>query len=214
MQHRLRKHLSGSWNGEDHNQIRAMIDKAPQAAAVRLLALEARSGKIGFVIFEGPARLLDWGVLGCTEPTSRLCEVVARRVRPLLLRYQPLAVVMRRDNHYSLQSPSRLRASIRAIKKEARRCEVEFRLLRTKSRKRFFVQFGRSAKHQIAALTAQLFEEIYWRAQPERKAWHSESYHTVIFDAAATGLVAFADEFDPDAMKELVKTRESFRRLP
>jgi hypothetical protein len=41
------------------------------------------------------------------------------------------------------------------IGNEFDRCEVEFRLLRTKSRKRFFVQFGRSAKHQIAALTAQ-----------------------------------------------------------
>jgi len=94
-----------------------MIDKASQAAAIRLLALEARSGKIGFVIFEGPARLLDWGVLGCAEPTSHLRSVVERRVRPLLFRYRPLAVVMRRDNHYSLQSPSRLRVSIRAIKR-------------------------------------------------------------------------------------------------
>jgi hypothetical protein len=51
-------------------------------------ALEARSGKIGFVIFEGPARLLDWGVFGCTELTSRLREVVAKRVRPLLFRHQ------------------------------------------------------------------------------------------------------------------------------
>jgi hypothetical protein len=190
-----------------------VIDKIPLATADRLLALEARSGKIGFVIFEGPSRLLDWGVLGCAESTGRLGEVVAKRVRPLLFRYRPLAVVMRGDNHYSSRSPARLRVSVRSIKKEARLCEVEFRLVKTKSRKCFFVQVGCSAKHQVVQLIAQLFEEIYWRAQPPRKAWHSESYHTVIFDAAATGLVAFADEFAPDGVKELLAT-ESFRRLP
>jgi hypothetical protein len=181
-----------------------VIHKVTLATAERLLALEARSGKIGFVIFEGPGSLLDWGVLGCAEPTSRLRKVVAKRVRPLLFRYRPLAVVMRGDNHYSSRSPARLRVSARSIRKEAHLAEVEFRLVKTKSRKRFLVQLGCIAKHQVVQLIARLFEEIYWRAQPQRKAWHSESYHTVIFDAAATGLVAFADEFDPNGVKELL----------
>ena len=45
-----------------------------------------------------------------------------------------------------------------------------------------FVQVGCDAKYQVAQLIAELFKEISWRAQPRRKAWHSESYHTVIFD--------------------------------
>ncbi len=189
-----------------------MIDNAELPTAARLLALEIRSQKMGFVVFEGPTRLLDWGFRSHAYPTCRLREVVAKRVRPLLFRYGPSAVVMRRDNHYSSQSPARLRISVGTIRKEANRCGVEFRLLRTKSRKHFFVQVGCATKYQVAQLIAKLFKEISWRAQPKRKAWHSESYHTVIFDAAATGLVSFATEFNPDAVRELIANTESFRR--
>jgi hypothetical protein len=59
-----------------------------------------------------------------------------------------------------------------------------------------------------------LFEELSLMVQPERKAWHSESYHTVILDAAATGLVAFADEFNADGVRELMANTKSFRRSP
>jgi hypothetical protein len=191
-----------------------MIDNAELPTAERLLAFEIRSQRIGFVAFDGPTRLLDWGVRSCAHPTRRLHEIVAKRVRPLLLRYEPLAVVMRRDNHYSSQSPARHRISVAAIRKEAHRCGIEFRLVRTKSRKHFFVQVGCDAKYQVAQLIADLFKEISWRAQPKRRAWHSESYHTVIFDAAATGLASFAEEFDPDAVRELIANTESFRRPP
>src|ERR1039458_4917474 len=172
-----------------------MIDTVELPAAERLLALEVRSRRIGFVVFEGPSRLLDWGVRDCSCPTRRLDEVVAKRVRPLLFRYTPFAVVMRRENQYLSQTATRLRIAMGAIKREAHRCGVEVRLLKTKPRKHFFDQLRYRTKHQVAQLIADLFEELSWRAQPQRKAWHSESYHTVIFDAVATGLAAFADEF-------------------
>jgi hypothetical protein len=101
-----------------------------------------------------------------------------------------------------------------AIKEEARRCSVETRLLKTKPRQHFFDQLRRGTKHQIAQLIADLFEELSWRVQPQRKAWHSESYHAVIFDAAATGLAAFAEEFNPNSVQELIAMTESFRRPP
>ncbi len=189
-----------------------MIQDATINTGERLLALEIRSQKIGFVVFDGPTRLLDWGIKTCLHPTRRLHEVVTKRVRPLLFRYRPFAVVMRRDNHYSSQTTARLRISAGAIKREARRCGVKFRLLRTKTRKHFFAQFRCDTKHQVAQLIANLFEELSWMVAPKRKPWHSESYHAVIFDAVATGLVAFAAEFNPDAVRALIATRESFRR--
>jgi hypothetical protein len=156
------------------------------------------------VVFEGPARLLDWGVQSCASPTTGLPVVVAKRVRPLLLRYRPFAVVMRYDNQHSLRTAERIRTSIDAISREAHRHGVEIRLVKTKSRNQFFIQLRRNAKHQVATLIADLFEELSLMVRPERKAWHSESYHTVIFDAAATGLVAFANDFYPDGVRELV----------
>jgi hypothetical protein len=101
-----------------------------------------------------------------------------------------------------------------AISREAHRCGAKIRLVKTKSRNRFFVQLRRNAKHQVAPLIADLFEELSLMVQPERKAWHSESYHTVIFDAAATGLVAFAEEFNPEGVRELLATTDPFGRPP
>ncbi len=191
-----------------------MIEDVTIHAVERLLALEIRSQRIGFVVFEGPTRLLDWGVRSCSHPTRRLHEVVAKRVRSLLFRYRPFAVAMRSDNHYSSQTTARLRISVGAIRREANRCGVKLRLLKTKPREHFFVQLRCGTKHQVAQLMAALFEELSWRVPPKRKPWHSESYHTVIFDAAATGLVAFAEEFNPDAVRELIATTEPFRRPP
>ena len=191
-----------------------MIQDATINTGERLLALEIRSQRIGFAVFEGPSRLLDWGIKTCLDPTCRLREVVTKRVRPLLFRYRPFAVVMRRDNHYSSQTTPRLRISVGAIRREARRCGVKFRLLRTKARKRFFVQLRCDTKHQVAQLIADLFEELSWMVPPKRKPWHSESYHAVVFDAVATGLVAFAEEFNPNAVRNFISTTEPFRRLP
>jgi len=191
-----------------------MIQDAMINTVETLLALEIRSQRIGFAVFDGPTRLLDWGIGTCLHPTCGLHDVVAKRVRRLLFRYRPFAVVMRRDNHYSSQTTARLLISVGAIRREARRCGVKFRLLRTKARKRFFVRLGYNTKHQVAQLIANLFEELSWTVPPKRKPWNSESYHTVIFDAAATGLAAFAEGANREAVRELITTTEALSPGP
>ena len=191
-----------------------MVDNVGLQPAGRLLAVEVRSRRIGFVVFEGPTRLLDWGVRGCQSPTRVLDKVVAKKVRPLLSHYRPFAVVMRRENQYVSQTAKRFRISVNAIRKEAHRSGVETRLLKKKSIKRFSDQLQYGAKHQVAEVIAGLFEELSWKAQPQRKAWHSESYHTVIFDAVVTALVIFGDEFNSEGVEELIAKTKSFRRLP
>jgi hypothetical protein len=191
-----------------------MIDNVELQSAERILAFEVRSRRIGFAALEGPTRLLDWGVRSCSCPTPGLRECVAKIVKPLLFHYDPVAVVMRRENQYSSKTASRLRVSMGAIRREANRCGIEFRFLKTKARKRFFVQFRCETKYQIAQLIAELFEELAWRVQPRRRAWHSESYHAVIFDATATGLADFADEFNSDTVQEVDSSERVFSSAP
>jgi hypothetical protein len=121
---------------------------------------------------------------------------------------------MRRENQHSSQNTGRIRTSIGAIRKEAYRCGVEVRVVATKSRNHFYAQLGRGPKHEVAPLVAELFAEFSSMVQPQRKAWHSENYHAVILDAAATGIVAFAAEFNPDGVRELIANTKSFRRPP
>lgn len=150
----------------------------------------------------------------CACPTPRLHECVTKIVKPLLFRYEPFAVVMRRENQHSSKTASRLRISMGTIRREANRCGAEFRLLKTKIRKRFFVQRQCDTKYQIAQLIAELFEELWWRVQPQRRAWHSESYHAAIFDAVATGLAAFADEFNSDTVQGIDSNDRVFSPAP
>ena len=86
--------------------------------------------------------------------------------------------------------------------------------MKTKVRKRFFVRFRCDTKHQIAQLIAELFEELSWRVQPQRRAWHSESYHAVMFVAVATGLAAFADEFNSDTVQGVDSNGRVFSPAP
>jgi hypothetical protein len=190
-----------------------MNENVKPDAGKRLLALEIRSRKIGFVVFDTPTRLLDWGTSSsCSHPTRDLHEVVTKIVRSLFHRYRPCAVVMRRPGSFSSKNRMRFRISAGAIKRESDRHGVQFRFLKTKPRKQFFVQLRCRTKHEVEQLISDLFEELSWNVPSKRKPWHSESYSTVMFDAAATGLFAFADEFSPDGVRKLIAAAESFHR--
>ena len=82
----------------------------------RVLALELRPRSLGFVVFEGPEQLLDWGVKSlCNFPGHEVpaCE----RVSPLLGEFQPAVVLLKSSvwerKMTSVQSPVRPRCRIR-----------------------------------------------------------------------------------------------------
>ena len=160
----------------------------PQSS--RLLALEIRPRKFGFVVFEGPTRLLDWGVRSYPGRGTHRRSTVTKRICVLLDLYAPSVLVMRRRDSSSRKARKVILSAVQAIRTEARSRSVKLQSVDTREIRCFFAEHGCTTKHQIASLLAEWFEELSWKMPPERKAWQSEAYIMLIFDAAATG-VAF-----------------------
>ncbi len=157
----------------------------------RLLALEIRPWKFGFVVFEGPTRLLDWGVRSYPARGDHRQAILEKRIRVLLELYAPSTVVMRRRNSTSRKTRKAILSAVQAIRTEVRRRSIKLQALDTREIQCFFAEHDGTTKHQIASLVAKWFEELSWKLPPKRKPWQSETYTTPIFDAAATGIAFF-----------------------
>lgn len=161
-----------------------------------LLALDIRAQGLGFAVFEGPARLFDWGTREYGGTGQRLRDAVVKRISLLLDFYGPSALVIRRIRVHSPKISRQLRHIINTIRVEAKRRSVGVKVLSAKSVKKFFAQSGPTTKDEIASTLAEWFEDIAWKLPKRRKPWQPERYNMVIFDAVATGVTFFGSR-DP-----------------
>jgi hypothetical protein len=157
----------------------------------RLLALAIRSSKMGFVVFEGPAQLLDWGVRWFGVRKSSLRSRVSRRVEALLRIHNPLTVVACDRTYYSAAANRRFAIIVSSIRAETRRHSATFKILSTPQVQRHFALRGYVTKHGIATDLSSRFEELSWRLPTRRKPYEREAPAMVIFDAAANGLAFY-----------------------
>jgi len=159
----------------------------------RLLALEIRLSKIGFVVLEGPTKLLDWGVgvrwFGRNKRSLK--HAVPNRLRALMHLHGPSVVVARWISHYSAPANKRFATILRAIRAECRRDSAEFKALPTRQVQRHFALLGHTTKHEIATSLAERFEELSWKLPRPKKSYQSEAPAMLLFDAAATGVTFF-----------------------
>ena len=167
-------------------------EKPPQED--RLLALEIRPQKFGFVVFEGPS-LLDWGVRSYVGPSAHRRATLKKRIRVLLESYAPVSVVMRRRNSSSRKARTAILSAIQTIEIEARTRSMKLQSMNPQEIKLFFAKHGGTTKYEIASLLGKQFEELSWNVPPKRKPWHCESYRMCMFDAAAAGMT-FLNGFD------------------
>src|SRR5260370_42006758 len=61
----------------------------------RILALDLHPRSFGYVVLEGPDRLLDWGVRSYRRKGKRNDVLVQRRLRPLLGLWRPSLLLIR-----------------------------------------------------------------------------------------------------------------------
>src|ERR1019366_2291299 len=84
----------------------------------RILAVEIRPQKFGFVVFEGAKRLLDWGVSGYASPRNSVEATVTKRIGLLLSLYVPSVVIVSRRKNDTSKPDSKLGPVVKTIKKE------------------------------------------------------------------------------------------------
>ncbi len=153
----------------------------------RILAIDLRSRSFGFVAFEGPTRLLDWGVKsfrqGVNEPTIPASEKFAA----LMDDSSPSTIVLKKRD-----SETKKRAEMRnELVREATKRRISIRSLSQNGVKNAFPDCNCN-KYTIAAALAKQLPELAPKLPSVRKIWKSEDYRMSIFDAAALGVAYFS----------------------
>lgn len=156
-----------------------------------MLALDVRSRKVGFVVFEGPDNLLDWGVKSYAPQYGPLEVTVSKKIGNVLKLVLPSAIVLRIPSERLVRKNGRIKVVVNTLRKEVRRRSVSLRFLGRQRVKKFFMGRGVTTKHGIASLLAERFPDLAWKLPPKRKPWQSEAYSMTIFDAAAAGVAHF-----------------------
>src|SRR5258708_3724101 len=154
----------------------------------RVLALDLRPRSFGFVVFEGPDQLLDWGVKIFRDLGGH--EVPARERLALLLHEFDPAIVLLKSSVWTQQSTKpQLTSILDAIRREGKD-RIAVRLISPQRIRRLFPLDLRN-KDDLASRVAARFPDLAWKLPPRRKCWNREHYRMSIFDAAALGTAYF-----------------------
>jgi hypothetical protein len=157
----------------------------------RLLALEVRTGRLGFAVFEGPKSLLDWGVRTFEKGKQTIASSVSERLRVLFAFYSPAEIVLC-AHVYDVRSHKIAYSSIlKSAKSEARSHSIKVSVLSARQVRTSFAKHGKIIKHDIALTVVGQFPELSWKLPRRRKFYQSERAVMLVFDAAANGIAYF-----------------------
>jgi hypothetical protein len=181
-------------------------EKDQIAKNTRIIAFDVRPERLGYVVLEGPARLVDWDV---TRFISGVRYV--DRVTRLASFFQPSLVVLRTIEKGGCRDRPSLHKIVRSISRRLHSIGVPIAHISDTKVKRTFRQCAEPTKDEIAKFLAACFPELAWQLPPRRRPWQPEDRRMSVFDAAALGLAYFA-VIDPDSVKEFIAAAKSFRR--
>jgi hypothetical protein len=161
----------------------------------RIIAIALRSRRLGFAVFEGPKRLLDWGMV--FYPLNNVAQRAAasKRVVALLRLFAPSVIAVRKTRSLNVRIGSGVRPILRLIRREASSRLIPVRLMRAAEVRKVFDQPRTKSKHEVASLVVQMFPELLWKLPPKRRIWESEHPIMAMFDAVALGF-AYWQRYD------------------
>jgi hypothetical protein len=153
--------------------------------SARVVALDIRPKRIGYTVFEGPTRLLDWGVI-------RIRQKKTDRITFLLKTFRPSILVLRKITRNDRRDRPKVREMIRTVRHQARSLSIPSLFISMARIKRVLGPYvKKSTKQQYAALIVECFPELAWQLPPRRKAWQKEHWNMPLFDSAALGTTYF-----------------------
>ena len=129
-----------------------------------VLALDVHPQSFGFVVFEGPNQILDWGVRSFRTGVNAVKVPAATKFLALLDEFGPSAVVMRER---LTGRPAKQTKMHMMIEREARSHRIPVRRITHREVNRAFVGFDRN-KYEVASALAQQFPDLASRLPPRR----------------------------------------------
>jgi hypothetical protein len=162
----------------------------------RILALDVRRRKAGFVVIEGGERLLDWGVRTYYQNPRQVVSAAGKQFEELIECYHPSAIVARPTVGPHRETATAVRRILRRLHLSAANRGLEVEVVQVGRIDDIFAGFGCRNKHQINVLLAGWFDELYWKLPPKRKPWQPERWVQTIFDATAATVTFLTAEPD------------------
>ena len=153
----------------------------------RILTIALRSRRFAFSVFEGPDKLLDWGMVFYPSNSGAQQTAATKRIASLFTQFTPSEVVVGRARLLNTREGSGVRPILTSLRYEASSRLIPLCFMRRPELSEVFRQFHVRSKHEIASMLAQIFPEILWRLPPKRKIWESERPRMAMFDAIALG---------------------------
>lgn len=168
----------------------------------RILAIDLRHRRFGFAAFEGPRRLLGWGVRICPTTGETVASMMGTRLSALLKLYSPSIIVVTKERWERAAISFHIRSLEEEIVRLADHNQIVIRVIGQIQVRQSFLALQSETRHEIAASLARIFPELAHRLPPERRAWDSEHSIMTVFDAVALGLAYWSQEseciFAPD----------------
>ena len=127
----------------------------------RVLALDVRPLRFGFVIFEGPDKVLDWGVKSFPQGAKAVKVPPAKKIAALLDEFAPQVVVLKKRVAHRSKNYIKMADS---IGRQAENRRVPLRLVTRPMVKSTFAGHERN-KHEIACVLAERFPELASKLQ-------------------------------------------------
>ena len=155
----------------------------------RVLSVAPCVQGIGFVVFNGPRLLIDWGVKWTRDEKN--ARGVAK-VSELIDRYQPDVVILEDHHGEGARRTKRVENLLDAIATLVHRQNIKTARYSRGRVRQIFVTNGAVTKFQIAKAIAEKSPELAPRLPGERKIWLPEHANMSIFDAASLALTYFA----------------------
>ena len=148
---------------------------------IRVLALDLHPRSFGYVVVEGPNRLLDWGVRSRRRKSHSPDVLARRRLRPLLDIWMPSVLLLHHPARKLRPNPGEGRV-LKWIMAEAKSRQIPVRLLKRKPGRD---PRTRATKYENARRVAEHFPILGRNLPPKRRALESEDYRMSMFAAAA-----------------------------
>jgi RNase H-fold protein (predicted Holliday junction resolvase) len=155
----------------------------------RVLAVDPHTHGLGYALFEGPGRLVDWGNKDIRRD-KHACAL--QRIEELIRRYEPTVLVVEDCGHTRSRRNPKIRRLTKHMLALARRSGSKGYALPLAAVYQEFSKKGAHTKYDIASALAHEFPALALRLPPKRKPWQSEDSRMSIFDAAALGYTYLA----------------------
>lgn len=143
---------------------------------------------LAYVVMEGPAKILDWGVAEARFSKNRRCLDYAKE---LIEFYEPQAVIMEDPKGSGCRRYPRTARLLASLADQSRKLGVTAYLYPRDDVKELFRRFGAHTKYEIAKAISEWLPELAPSLPRKRKPWMSEDLRMSVFDAISFALTFY-----------------------